>query len=1234
MKKHLPVKGYVALLFCLAVALLFGAYPAQAAEHFNHSVCADTENCTDPSHETNHGNVTWTEWTDASSLPTTAGSYYLAQDVTISATWKVPPGTTQLCLNGHTIKYENDTTRGSVINVPEGVTLTITDCAETPGKIIGGTGTKNTQYNTSLSQGGHYGGGLYVQGVLNFYGGSIEDNKIPTPSGSDEDGGGGVFVDGGDNPSSSASFRMYGGVITDNAADFAGCGVLCHNATFDMYGGQINENEPVDNGEYYSGGVCVDEGSTMNMHGGTVSGHSTNNGQIYVCKDATLVIDGENVIVADESDDSGLYGFNGGKIEIKNGSVHNAVKLVQQSTLTMSGGVISDGIRIIRGSSADISGGKIQGTPGVQLSNDYSNYGLPAITLSGDPEISSIGLMAETKMNIKAELTYSKPINITLPNGGIITNGWSTYMANKNPTSFFSCTGYEIKEDNGELFLISSGGHLHDGILFNNDLGALTADNQGIYSITTAGNYCLFDDRMIGDKSSIETTLYIGDGTNDVTVSLCLHGKKLSRGENDTKGPVIIVRENATLNLYDCEKTGTITGGTGRTAEQDGTTYSYGGGIMVYGTLNMYGGSITGNSANADAVTSGFGGGVYVAPGAKFNMYDGSIMSNTAKATGGGVTVAGAGDAVPVSKPIWKELGIGGGDSDGIINEWKDGGTIEGSAEISAHTRMIVPRNANAGVFNLCGGSITENTATTAGGVNVRGTMIVDNRSQITVSENSNGNVYFPEPHTDLTVQNLLVNGSQLGVTMATPGQFATTKENVDESQARTFFSSDDPLYSVLTIDNGLKLGKQQATPMVAINYTNEMLTGFKPGVNYTINDEAVTLNEDGTLSIREEWFGKTLSIVCVGEGEIANSEPQTLSISDRPAAPSGVTGTVGQISGVTAEMEYCAADGSWQSCDGTTITGLSAGSYEVRYAATADSFASTSVTVTVLDEEQNPDPEPTPDPSEPSSSLYHVTIAELLHGSIDSNHTWATAGTKVTLEITPNDGYVLEKLTLTDEDGQTIDFVDNGDGTITFTMPSGDVTITATFAESDEPECALPFVDVHANDWFFDPVCYVYSEGLMTGTSATTFAPDATTTRAMIVSILARQENVTSAEDAGFTDVDENDWFATAVNWAAREGIVAGFEDDSFRPNAAITREQLAAILCNYSAWKGEDTSARADLDEYTDAISISSWATDTMSWAVAEGLISGMTADELQPQESATRAQVAAILQRYLEK
>ena len=175
-------------------------------------------------------------------------------------------------------------------------------------------------------------------------------------------------------------------------------------------------------------------------------------------------------------------------------------------------------------------------------------------------------------------------------------------------------------------------------------------------------------------------------------------------------------------------------------------------------------------------------------------------------------------------------------------------------------------------------------------------------------------------------------------------------------------------------------------------------------------------------------------------------------------------------------------------------------------------------------------------------------------------------------------------------------------------------------------------FIDIAPDAWYKDAVQYAYDNGLMTGTSATTFEPEATTTRAMIVSILARLEGVTTAQAAGFADVDDNDWYATAVNWAANVGVVNGYEDNTFQPNTAITREQLAAILMNYAAYKGEDVSNRADLTSYTDQPS--TWAEEAMSWAVAEGLISGVTNTELQPQGNATRAQVAAILQRFLDK
>ena len=174
-------------------------------------------------------------------------------------------------------------------------------------------------------------------------------------------------------------------------------------------------------------------------------------------------------------------------------------------------------------------------------------------------------------------------------------------------------------------------------------------------------------------------------------------------------------------------------------------------------------------------------------------------------------------------------------------------------------------------------------------------------------------------------------------------------------------------------------------------------------------------------------------------------------------------------------------------------------------------------------------------------------------------------------------------------------------------------------------------FTDVPANHWAQAAIQYVYAGGLMTGVSDTAFAPEATTTRAMIVSMLARMENVTSAADAGFSDVAADDWYATAVNWAAANGIVNGISDDTFAPNDPITREQLAAMLMKYAQWKGQDTSARADLSHYSDQPS--TWAEDVVSWAVAEGLLNGVTDEHLQPQGQATRAQVAAIMQRFLE-
>lgn len=195
------------------------------------------------------------------------------------------------------------------------------------------------------------------------------------------------------------------------------------------------------------------------------------------------------------------------------------------------------------------------------------------------------------------------------------------------------------------------------------------------------------------------------------------------------------------------------------------------------------------------------------------------------------------------------------------------------------------------------------------------------------------------------------------------------------------------------------------------------------------------------------------------------------------------------------------------------------------------------------------------------------------------------------------------------------------------FSMPDDAVTINVTFTPAEGP-----FDDVAATDWFCDEVLAAYEAGMMTGTGERTFSPGAPATRAMLVTILYRLAGEPAAEGGGFTDVSASAYYASAVAWASQNGIVEGFEDGSFQPDAAITREQLAAVLYRYATWKGADTSASGELTDFADAASVSSWAQAAMKWAVGAGILSGSAAG-LEPQGTATRAQAAAMLVRFTQ-
>lgn len=272
------------------------------------------------------------------------------------------------------------------------------------------------------------------------------------------------------------------------------------------------------------------------------------------------------------------------------------------------------------------------------------------------------------------------------------------------------------------------------------------------------------------------------------------------------------------------------------------------------------------------------------------------------------------------------------------------------------------------------------------------------------------------------------------------------------------------------------------------------------------------------------------------------------------------------------------------------------------------------------------------------SSDRYEITKpSKVENGSIKVSDSKAEKGDTVTITVTPDEGYELDKLAVYDEDGDKIDLKDKGDGKFTFEMPKGDVEIEVSFALLEDETVKADFADVAADAWYADAVQYVYENGMMSGTSETTFSPDLTTTRGMIVTILYRLEGSPdlSNENLGYpyADVDANAYYADAVYWARQNGIVSGMSAEQFAPNNAITREQMAAILYRYAQFKGCDVSAKADLSVYTDAAQVSTYATDAMAWANGAQLITGTSQATLTPAGDATRAQVATILMRFCE-
>lgn len=535
--------------------------------------------------EADHANMI--PWEKTDSLPNTAGSYYLTDNVTLTAEWEPKSGTV-LCLNGKSITLNAE---GDVIKMSaNGTIFTLYDCKKS-GTITHGKDSTDTTYN---------GCGVVVGGTFNMYGGNITGNVITAGSGN----GGGVLVSYG-------IFNMYDGKITNNSCGLSGGGVYVERGTFNMSGGEISSNTSGENG----GGIELYNKSDFTMTGGSISQNKAENGYygggIDVSHGSTFTMNGGTITDNMSYAGGGVY-------------VGTAVGNYGNNTFHMNGGAITD-------NTATTTGYQPGGGVYVPADGIFTMSGAVKITDNKNNGVQNNIYLFDNTITITGTLGEDASIGVTTPSEAVvgspvtIAKGDDDYnLTDADAARFTSDKGYSPALDGDEVKLYKNPPQKHPICGETCTHGGIHPDLvwEGIKELVDAkaGNYYLMNSVTRTDQS----TWYC-----DNNVNLCLNGHSITAAHDSY---AIMVRNGANFTLTDCkENSGTITHGSGKT----------GSGVMVNsgGSFTMYGGTICGNTA-ADS-----GSGVIVNGGSRFTMYGGAITGNntTGDVSCGGVYVVSNG---------------------------------------------------------------------------------------------------------------------------------------------------------------------------------------------------------------------------------------------------------------------------------------------------------------------------------------------------------------------------------------------------------------------------------------------------------------------------------------------------------------------------------------------------------------------------------------------------------------
>ena len=561
--------------------------------------------------------------------------------------------------------------------------------------------------------------------------------------------------------------------------------------------------------------------------------------------------------------------------------------------------------------------------------------------------------------------------------------------------------------------------------------------------------------------------------------------------------------------------------------------------------------------------------------------------------------------------------------------------------------------NGNVGIYYYWFGDIGTSSLTVSGNavVDTRNSQIMaqnkETAVQVGAGSDGNGGIVFNGKsgtvYGDVTLDENLTIGSE--ETLTIPDDSSLNSNGMLTNNGK------------IIVDNGGKLeGEPTGSGMVKIapTITTENLTNGEVGTLYTAKLEAdgdtpitwglasdsflpagLSLSADGTISGKPTTANTYTFTVTATNASGSDSKQFSLTIDPKQTVSvTGVTLDQAELSLYTGESKTLIAtvqpsdatiqNVTWESSNTEVAT------VDANGKVTAEGEGEATITVTTADGGKTATctvtvTRPYIPPANPN---YRITLEATQGGTVTADPTAAKAGTTVTLTPVPDRGYQVGSVAVTDRFGDAVAVTEQADGTYTFTMPNGQVTVTVTFEETP-----LPFTDVTEGDWFYDAVRYAYETGLMDGVGDSLFASNSETTRAQLVTILYRLAGEPEpGGDSGFADVAAGTWYTDAVAWAAQNGIVNGVSDTEFAPGDDITREQLAAILYRYAACQGYDVSQRADLSGFGDASSIRPYAQEALSWAHAQGLVLGFEDGSLRPQGTASRAQIAAVLMRFL--